>query len=330
MTVSSIEDAERAKQARGYWKVDGIPTLVSGLLYLAFVGLLLVFLFAVHYIDLLKQNWFFDSFVGPVGGFLFAISPFWIGAAAIWLSVNWEDLIEWFKVRITYPRTGYVAPPSYWRNESATPVHPEPNESATPVRPEPKSRLWRVLSALGSFWFWTLLVYLLPSHLMHSRRMLAFLVAVLIVIRGIRFVLYPEATAPYDESKLATRLYVLRLARSTLNSFWVWIFVMRLTPESFWAWIFLRLLPDTSHLPPAFMPALLLLLGLGTFAILVLKMGLRKATAFCLSALGCAFLLWKNFSMGMAAILLFPGLWAAGVGSLRLYNYLRTNPIQSV
>jgi len=33
---------------------------------------------------------------------------------AVWLLHNYEDVIEHIKARFTYPRTGYVAPPSYW------------------------------------------------------------------------------------------------------------------------------------------------------------------------------------------------------------------------
>jgi hypothetical protein len=311
MAISRIQDAEQVGRARDYWKADGIPTLVAGVLYLAVGGLLWVFSFVVDHIDLLKRNWFFDSLVGPIGALLFATSPFWIIGAVIWLSVNWEDLIEWFKVRITYPRTGYVAPPSYW-----------PNESAPPLHPKAKSWFWKVLSVLGGFSFWLLVVILLGfDKVMNSRPILILLFGLLVAIRGIRVGLYPEAAIPDHANKSETKLQLSRFMWSTLNAFWVWVFLARLLPD-----------PGTvmGHLPPLVPAGLLLLLALGAFAIFLPNMGHLRATALCLCGVGCAFLLWKSPHVGMPVVLLFPGLWAAGIGSLRLYRYLRANPLHSI
>lgn len=91
--------------ARAYWRADGIPALVVGLAYTMVVGsVVTLFLVALNYSP--DWNWLTQP-----------ILVLWLPGAVIfsvWLANNYEEIVEWMKVRITYPRTGYVAPPSYW------------------------------------------------------------------------------------------------------------------------------------------------------------------------------------------------------------------------
>jgi len=91
-----------------YWRGDGIPALVAGLAYSLLVGSAVTLVIAALYSS---PDWQWLT------GSLFVL---WLPGAVIfsnWLVNNYEETIERLKVRITYPRTGYVAPPSYWRQD---------------------------------------------------------------------------------------------------------------------------------------------------------------------------------------------------------------------
>jgi hypothetical protein len=103
-----IEQADH--RAKDYWFSDGIPALVFGAAYIVlFLELCAPFalLYSIRHIG---NNWLWLWFSNS------ALVAF---PVALFLSVQWfvlwhEDIIEFIKSRITYPRTGYVAPPSYW------------------------------------------------------------------------------------------------------------------------------------------------------------------------------------------------------------------------
>jgi hypothetical protein len=267
-----------------------------------------------QHIDALKRNWFFDSFIGPIAWLVIAISPLWIIALVTWLSINWEDLIEWFKVRVTYPRTGYAAPPSYWQNE--------PSQRAIPKR---QSWLQRGLSALGGFWFWLLVVNVSGfQRVTYSLRILLLLLGCLLVMRAIRFGIYPEEPTPSDAQRPGTALQVVRFLLSVLDSFWVLVFLI-------------KILLLVGHKPAIGRDFTLLLAGCFLFFVarslafcIPPKPGRLQAIFLCLCGVGCAFLLWRIFHVGVFVTLLVPGFLAASAGSFKLYRYLRDNPIRSI
>jgi hypothetical protein len=158
MAPSGISHSQLAHRARDYWNVDGLPTLVAASVYLVCVGgfFSLVFMLKASWVS----NWFLGSVFRALAGAAIMTLPFWAIAFLIWWIVNNEDVIEWFKLRITYPRTGYVAPPSYWKNESA-------KEPAEQINLREKNRFCQLLIVLGGygFWFWILSVTYILSVL---------------------------------------------------------------------------------------------------------------------------------------------------------------------
>src|ERR1043165_4953161 len=101
-------ESDFKQRARAYWVADGIPLLLGAGMYLLIVAALRFLWVSALKLSDFKGNWFLESFVGPFVGFAIATLPLWSIALAIWFWGNWEDLVEWFKVRLTYPRTGYV------------------------------------------------------------------------------------------------------------------------------------------------------------------------------------------------------------------------------
>ena len=138
MVPSDTSHSQLARRARGYWNVDGLPTLVGASVYLASVG----GLFALASLLWVGNSGFWDSLVQVLAALAITTLPFWAIAFLIWWSVNGEDVIAWFKLRITYPRTGYVAPPSYWKNESS-------QKPAEEINLREKDRFCRLLTFLG-------------------------------------------------------------------------------------------------------------------------------------------------------------------------------------
>jgi hypothetical protein len=90
-------DAKR--QALSYWHTDGLPTIFGALTYLlacsAFGAVIALSVFGGFALLLLGL---------PAAAFLLA-----------WFAYHSEDWIEAIKARLTYPRTGYAAPPSQWK-----------------------------------------------------------------------------------------------------------------------------------------------------------------------------------------------------------------------
>jgi len=308
-----ISDSQLARRARDYWYVDGLPTLVGAVLYLVVVGSVLVLLQLIDRASVVKNNWFSEWFVLPVVGFAIMTFPFWGIAILVWLSLNWEDVIQWCKARVTYPRTGYVAPPSYWSEESNS-------ESAPEKRIEEESPLCRSLTILGGFWFW-----LVAEGAYHSpfwdwrppRNARILFLCILLAIRALRFGLYPETPRVQDEQDVGSFLRIWRFFRSVLNSFWVWL------------WLSDLLVPATSvsrRWPPN--GFLLCLTALAFY-----KFGPRnwlQRLGIVLCVVLFYFLLWKNSSVSIALALLLPGIYASCIGGMRLIRYLRTNSLSSL
>jgi hypothetical protein len=101
-----IEQADR--RAKEYWLSDGIPALVFGAAYIVLFLEICACFALLYLIPHVGSNWlwFFNS--------AFVASPVAIFLSVAWFGLWQEDIIEFIKSRTTYPRTGYVAPPSYW------------------------------------------------------------------------------------------------------------------------------------------------------------------------------------------------------------------------
>jgi hypothetical protein len=103
---SAIEQADH--RAKEYWFSDGIPALVFGAAYIVLLLEVCAFLSLLYLLPHVGSNWLwlFNS--------AFVASPVAVFLSFVWFGLWLEDIIEFVKSRITYPRTGYVARPSYW------------------------------------------------------------------------------------------------------------------------------------------------------------------------------------------------------------------------
>ncbi|HEY2393434.1 MAG TPA: hypothetical protein VGK22_19835 [Candidatus Angelobacter sp.] len=88
-TNSAILEAKR--RARDYWDIDGLPALVAGTV--AFCWGVLTLSGSRHL---------------PIWANVLFIALWFFGLFLLWKR---KVALEWLKSRITYPRTGYVAPP---------------------------------------------------------------------------------------------------------------------------------------------------------------------------------------------------------------------------
>lgn len=314
MTATRIGDVRWDDSARDSWDSDGIPTLLGAALYLGAVGFFVVLV--------LNRKPVLEFLGKPPAGVMVLIALVLMGALCAWVSMNWEEIIEWFKVRITYPRTGHATPPGCWSNESAK-----------PATLRQKGLLWRVLSTLGGFWFWSFLTIFWRisfgyQGVTSSRWLLILSLGILVTVRGVQFGIYREDAVPGDRHKPGILLQLVRFLWSVLNFFWVWIFLINLL-----------VLPPRPHGPASYYRyALVCLLWAGfllgqifsLFPILLPKRGRFQTASLFLCGVGCAFLMWRTLPIGMVVTLFVPGLWAASSGGLRLYRYLRDNPVRSI
>ena len=135
-----IEQADH--RAKEYWLSDGIPALVFGAAYIVLFLEICACLALLYLIPHVGSNWlwFFNS--------AFVASPVAIFLSVAWFGLWQEDIIEFIKSRTTYPRTGYVAPPSYWTEEGQRRRMMPPNtllRGCSPVDRSPpvfESRTW--------------------------------------------------------------------------------------------------------------------------------------------------------------------------------------------
>lgn len=103
MTGSESPVVRAEQRAWNYWFVDGLPSLVSGVACVLIATSLLSGATRPRHTILV--------IVGIVSLLLY-----------VFLLIRLKNVVEWLKERITYPRTGYVAPPNFPDNE-ALPVH---------------------------------------------------------------------------------------------------------------------------------------------------------------------------------------------------------------
>src|SRR5215472_4239894 len=106
MTPEPDQDAVQLRRnAMEYWRSDGIPDIVSGVAWIIFPGAFCLLPFVPEQ---------------PTGNWGWLIGSLAVGSIPLgivfgaWFSNSREEIIERIKTRLTYPRTGYVAPPSYW------------------------------------------------------------------------------------------------------------------------------------------------------------------------------------------------------------------------
>lgn len=99
---SPVLDAER--RAWNYWFVDGLPNLVAGLLCLLLASISFLLSGPHHVRSRLLIT--------------LAVIVFGIFAAVF---LRFRQTLEWLKARITYPRTGYTAPPYFALTFDASP-----------------------------------------------------------------------------------------------------------------------------------------------------------------------------------------------------------------
>lgn len=99
-SLSPVAQAER--RAWSYWFVDGLSNLVTGALCLLVAGVFLLIAFHPH-----------------------TRSPLILGTAEMGIVIytivlfRLRQTLEWLKSRITYPRTGYTAAPSFTEDNNA-------------------------------------------------------------------------------------------------------------------------------------------------------------------------------------------------------------------
>lgn len=308
MAPSDIQGAEFARRARDYWRVDGIPLLVGAASYMLLVAALLLTLETLLQNGSPNENWVLRNVGEPVAGVVFITSPLWATAIVIWLYTNWEDLVDRFKGRLTYPRTGYVAPPSYWSPETK-------NDERLQEAIDQQPALQRWLTLFSGFWFWQLVFLsfgVLTDHtyLQSSSKVKVITLCAFLTIRAIRFALYPEAPSALGEKQANPLLKILRFFRSVLDCLWVWFLTSALLP-----------VPHTQVW-------LLVFLCFGVFFIRTFGpvLGALHTAEICSCGALCAVLIWRQTSSGIVLALFVPGFYAAAVGGFRLFRYLRASP----
>jgi hypothetical protein len=104
MNQISPDILQTRQHALEYWNIDGLPTIFRAGAYLLLCGLfaaLVCVLVSIHDTEL---GWVVIFLGVPAACFF-----------AVWFSYRSEDFIERLKERVTYPWTGYAAPPSQWK-----------------------------------------------------------------------------------------------------------------------------------------------------------------------------------------------------------------------
>jgi hypothetical protein len=296
----SIE-AEARSRARNYWRADGIPLLLGALIYLFLMGAFRFLWSATLSINDFEGNWFFESLVGPFVFFAIATLPFWLLAVFIWIAGNWEDLVEWFKLRLTYPRTGYVTPPSYWDGEVPWPSGAELTDNSR------NKFLRRMLTIFGGFWFWAFV------QCWKWRPPYFVMLIILLITRGLRYKFYPEPDVASSNEK-TSRYEIRKFLKEVSKSYWIWFWVAGILSHL------------TSNLPHWIGWSLQISIILLAAHILFDAAPRLLLNVLCCAML-CAFFFWHGTVVSTTLALFVPGIYAAFSGAFRLVRYLRANPL---
>ena len=89
----AVQQETAGRRAAAYWFIDGLPEIFFGILYLVLGGVGMVWGFYV------ENRWLRWSMAPVVVAFLL-----------LWWKA--PTILDYFKARLTYPRTGYVNPPA--------------------------------------------------------------------------------------------------------------------------------------------------------------------------------------------------------------------------
>jgi hypothetical protein len=103
MTPAESPVAKVERRAWNYWFVDGLPNLVAGLTCLLVSATVIVAL------DYRNRR-------SPLVIILVLVA---FGLYMV-IAIRFRKVLEWLKSRITYPRTGYAAPPYFTENSTPT------------------------------------------------------------------------------------------------------------------------------------------------------------------------------------------------------------------
>ena len=89
----AVQPESAGRRAAAYWFIDGLPEIFFGVLYVVWGSTGLIWGFN------LENPWMKGAM---------------IAAALAFLLLFWKDrvILDYFKARVTYPRTGYVSPPA--------------------------------------------------------------------------------------------------------------------------------------------------------------------------------------------------------------------------
>lgn len=142
MTDIDSEIVEAGRRAKTYWEIDGLPAIL--------VGASTILIGLPFYFADFQSAWSLPA----VAAFIL-----------LWPVLNKKETLEKLKARITYPRTGYVAPPQAYEQAdylstvplSETKVAPSSGEGAVDRRRAAVSRMTLVPLA-GGLWIAALLL----------------------------------------------------------------------------------------------------------------------------------------------------------------------------
>lgn len=104
MAETDSANLELKRHALEYWNADGVPTIFKAAAYLLYGGLFAALICAVAVIRDAELAWVVFFLGLPATAFVL-----------VWFIYRSEDFIESLKEWLTYPRTGYAAPPSQWK-----------------------------------------------------------------------------------------------------------------------------------------------------------------------------------------------------------------------
>ena len=308
MTSPEQYQSEAARHAQDHWRADGIPLLIGAGIYLLVAGTLVTLVVLADENVSLPDNWFFEIvkvvFVGAMVSW-----AFWVIPLMIWLFVNWEDIVEWFKLRLTYPRVGYVAPPSYWDEDEEVDLEEAPTQ---------QNRLQSWLRTASRFWIWgfvLILASIVSPESGISSKIRIVLLCILLTIRAIRFGFYPETVTGTQQASRLRRF--CRYLRSVFNSFFAWMLIASLIPP----------LPRTfNRLLDIF--AMVALTAFIAWAF-TRKDSFWLGAALCVFCSSATFLISQNGTVRFSVAVLTPGIYAACLGAVRLFRHLRANPVRT-
>lgn len=283
--------------ALAYWRDDGIPALIVGVGYTIVVASMLT-LFSIGLKSSPDSNW--NWLTG-------SLMVLWLPGAfvfSVWLANNYEDIVEWIKVRITYPRTGYVAPPSYWNHDAGKPTLASGAiywSKLYPVRHE-AFQILTFCAYLISLTWWMPVV---PGWLNYfSKAVWPWMCAAVSLF-------FMSSRAPDYMRKLkANKLYWIQiLSLPVYLALLVWLS----SKSVLWNLALVELLPFvmSDYVSKMRMP----------------RLHWMEVVGIALYLVPLAWLMKKDAGWGMVVVLLTPGIYLILKGAVRLIRFLYLHPV---